>query len=293
MFENIKNGWKIGKAVRKIVSRDKSLMLYPIVAVVISIIAFLLIFGIGLFSAFVISGGNIHNSMHGAGSMIFIITIFISYIAIEFISVYVNIALLIAFKSFINGKKLKMMDAFGKAVHYRKNILEWAIFYSIIIMLLNIIESRFRGLGRLVIGFIGSLAITAATFFVVPVILEKNIGPIGAIKESVNTIYHKFGQTFGGVAYIDLYSFIFVIAGILIILGSILFLIPVLAVFIIFFIIGIIFLIYGIVYGATLREVFRLIVYDYANGKALPKEIDVKTLNSAIKKNKNKTINNI
>ena len=69
-------------------------------------------------------------------------------------------------------------------------------------MILNAIESRFRGIGRFVVGFIGSLAISTAVFFVVPVILEKNIGPIGAMKESVKTIYHQFGQTFGGFAVI-------------------------------------------------------------------------------------------
>lgn len=284
MFRNIRNGWKMGKAVRRIVMQDKSLMFYPIVAVILSIISFLIVFGIGLISAFIISGSDISKSSFFA---IIIFSIFIAYISIEFVSIYVNIALLIAFKHFIKKKKIKMKDSFKETKKYGKNILKWAIFYSVLIMILNAIESEFGGITRIIIGFIGSLAISAATFFVVPVILEENIGPISAMKESINIIYHKFGQTFGGIAFIDLYSFIFVIIGIAIIFSSIILLSSVFAILLISIIIGIIFLIYGLIYGATLKNIFKLIIYDYANGKQLPKEINEQTLlNSIIKKGK-------
>ncbi len=288
-FRNIRKGWEMGKAVRRIVMRDKSLMFYPIVAVILSIISFLIIFGIGLISAFIISDSNISNFSFYA---IVIFSIFIAYISIEFVFIYVNIALLIAFKNFIKNKKIRMWDSFKVAKKYKKNILKWAIFYSILIMILNVIESRFGGVAQIIIGFIGSFAISVATFFVVPVILEKNIGPISAIKESINIIYHKFGQTFGGIAFIDLYSFIFVIIGIAIIFGSLILLGSIFVMLLISIIIGSIFLIYGLIYGATLRNIFKLIIYDYANGKQLPKEINEQTLlNSIIKKGKkNKNI---
>jgi len=245
MFKNIRKGWEMGKAIRKIVMKDKSLMFYPMVAVILSIISFLIIFGIGLGSAFIISGSNITNFSFYA---IVIFSIFIAYISIEFVFIYVNIALLIAFKKFIKNKRIKMWDSFKEAKKFRKNILKWAIFYSLIIMVLNVIESEFGGIVRILIGFIGSLAISVATFFVVPVILEKNVGPISAMKESINIIYHKFGQTFGGIAFIDLYSFIFVIIGIAIIFGSLILLGSIFVILSIFIVIWVIFLIYGLIY---------------------------------------------
>ncbi len=285
MFENIINGWKIGKAVRSIVMKDKSLMLYPIVSVIIALALIAVIFLVGIIAAGAVAN---HSLMLIAGIILF-------YIAVTFSSTYVSIALLIAYKKFNSGKKISIAQALSLARPYWKNALKWAVFYSIIIMILNAIESRFRGIGRLVVGFIGSLAISTAVFFVVPVILEKNIGPIDAMKESVKTIYHQFGQTFGGFAFIDLYSAMFILLGVFIMVASLaLFGSSTIlnAVFIVTGIIGLALAVFGAVFAATLGQVFKLIIYDYANGKPLPKGISAQMISNASKKRKTASSNN-
>ncbi|MCL4380966.1 MAG: DUF6159 family protein [Candidatus Marsarchaeota archaeon] len=279
MFENIINGWKIGKAVRGIVMKDKSLMMYPILSVVIALALLAAIFLVGIIAAGAVAGH----------SLMLIVGIILFYIAVTFSSTYISIALLIAYKKFSSGKKISIAEALSLAKPYWKNALKWAIFYSIIIMILNAIESRFRGIGRLAVGFIGSLAISAAVFFVVPVILEKNVGPIDAMKESVKTIYHQFGQTFGGFAFIDLYSAMFVVLGIIIIIASLALFGSSIILNIIFIatgIIGFALVVFGAVFAATLGQVFKLIVYDYANGRPLPKGISTQMISNASKKRK-------
>lgn len=275
MFENIKSGWKLGMAVRNTVMKDKSLMVYPILSIIMSMILFIVIF---VFS-FVAVGA--------IKSPVYLVAIILFYIASTFTSTYISLVLLIAYKNFISENRISMKEAFAKARPYWKNALKWAIFYSIIIMILNIIESRFQGAGRMVIGFIGSMAISAAVFFVVPVILEKNVGPISAIKDSIKVIYSKFGKTFGGIAFIDLYSLIFVVTGILIMVASVILLgsfalleMPL----IITGVIGLILLIFGIIFASTMTQVLKLVIYDYANGGSLPEWIDKEILDGAIKK---------
>ena len=50
-------------------------------------------------------------------------------------------------------------------------------------LFLRALEERVRWLGRIVVGLIG-LAWTLATFLVVPVLVARDLGPIGAVKRA-------------------------------------------------------------------------------------------------------------
>ncbi len=153
-------------------------------------------------------------------------------------------------------------------------------------MILRAIESRVRGIGDIIIASIESFAITVATFFVVPVILDYHTVPISAIKMSVNTIKSNLGNTFGGVKYIDLYTVIFTGRGFfLLIISAILFgagippiLIAILAV------IGVIMIILGLILNFTYTNIFKLILFYYINRKGLPDGIDETLIDSSIRR---------
>lgn len=273
MFENLKNGWKLGSATRKLIFKDKQLMLYPVLSLLITIVLMAAIFlPIVFFSATL-------------SSPLFILGLILFYIVVSFVSTYVLMALLIAFRSYTKGKEISIGEAMHLTRPYTVQIIEWALFYTMLVMVLRLVESRFGGIGRLVIGSIGSLAIAAATLFAVPVILDKKVGPITAVKESSQMLIHHFGNTFGGIVYADLYSMIFTLPGILIIVAAVFIASssPI-GLLVILGGIGVALVAFGSVINYTTSNAFKLILYDYTNGKGLPEGFTKDMMQSAIKR---------
>lgn len=275
MFETLINGFRLGSATRKLVFKDRRLFLYPIL---IGVVAFaelvLLTIGSVLLSA-----------TFGAGVLLPVVIVggILFYFVSSFVATYITIAMLMNFRSFESGKAEGISASISKASQYTTLALEWSLFYATIILLLNIIESRFRGISNLVISSIGSFAISVATMFAVPIIVDKRTGPIKTIEASTETLMSHFGATFGGMAYSELLSLGLVILGILItVFGGLAFLAIGLAGAAIAFV-GIFTLVFGIILGFSLSTVFKFILYEYANGKPLPEGFDEKMIKDSTK----------
>lgn len=269
MFENLKNGWKLAGATRKLLFKDKQLLFYPVVSAVIAIVLAVAIFVPVLFI--------------GNNSTAVILALILFYIVTSFASTYMLMALLIAFRSYANGKKISMSEALHQTAPYTMLIFEWALFYTILVMILRAIESRFGGIGRLLIAEIGSIAIAVATLFAIPVILDNKVGPITAVKDSVKVITKNFGSTFGGIIYADLYGMVFTIIGILVIVAAFVTAAASLAAAIVVGLIGVVLVVFGSIISYATSNVFTLILYDYINGKGLPSGFDKQMMNSSIK----------
>lgn len=277
MFERLKAGWRLARSVRKSVSKEKSIYVYPIVSGIVSLGIFVFTL-ISLFIAVPTTNPN--------ADFIYFLGLFLAYVIVWFFSTIIVLSMLISYRAFNSGSPISFRNALGKAWSYRRFALEWGLFYGILIMILRVIESRVRGIGGIVIGVMGSLIITAATFFAIPAILDYRVGPIKAVERSVSTIRKNFGQTFGGVAYIDLYTLVFSLSGFalfilgIVLIGSLLppILVPVLIAG------GAVLIIVGLVLNFTYMNVLKLVLFDYTNGKGLPEGFDENEINMAIKR---------
>lgn len=275
MFENVKQGWALGKQVRKLVFSDHDLVLYPILSAVMVFAEMTAIF----LSFFIFTGFSVN--ANGIG---YIISLFLFYLISTFTSTYILMALLLAFRAYASGHKISMGDAFSQTRQYAKLILEWAIFFSIVLLIVRLIEQRLGAIGRLIFGLAAGIAIGIATVFVVPVIMDNRVGPIKAIKLSAEFFVRNFGKTFGGFIYSDLYNLMFIASGIvLIIVGAFAAGISiVLGMAVIVF--GFILLVFGIMMNFLTLNVFKLMLYDYVNGKGLPSGISEDLMRNAVKK---------
>ena len=274
----MKAGWRMAKTVRHSVARNRGIFYYPIISGIVSVAVFIAIF-VSLFVAIPLSSG-------GDTILFYLGSLFLAYILIAFISTYILLSMLIAYRAFNSGNPVTIRNSLGKAWEYRLQALEWSVFYSVLIMILRIIESRMRGIGGMVIGVMGSLMITIATFFAVPSILDNRSGPIKAIEQSVSTIRKNFGETFGGVAYVDLYTLMFTLSGViifilgLVVLSSILPLIFVASIVVV----GLILIALGLIFNFTYMNVLKLVLFDYINGRGLPQGFNEADINAAIKR---------
>ena len=102
MFSNIKTGWAMGKATRRLVFKDRKLMIFPLVsglAVIAEILAILLPSALFLM--------NYSNSLY-----YYILVLILFYFVVTFTSTYVIMAMFIAFRAFSSGKEIEFKEAF-------------------------------------------------------------------------------------------------------------------------------------------------------------------------------------
>ena len=275
MFENLKNGWKLGSATRKLIFGDKGLLVYPIVG---GIITFLL--ALALFVPLVLTIATASNTLILAAVILF------GFVS-TFVSIYFLVALLLAFRQYSRtGKKMAIGDALAQASQYWVQILEWAVFYTIIVTILRAIESRLQGIGGFLIGAIGSMALALATIFVVPSIIDNKTGPIKSIESSVKMITKNFGATFGGIIYSDLYALMFTIPGIILFIVGIIIAFGAFIPGIALAIVGIVLFVFGMMLNYVTSNAFILILYDYVNTRKLPKGFTKEMMDKAIRKKK-------
>ncbi len=272
MFENLRNGWKLGSATRKLIFNDKGLLLYPVTGGILALLLALALFLPLLFAL--------------STSSIFIIAAVIIFGFLStFVSVYFLVALLIAFRHYsTTKKKISMADALSKASQYWVQILEWAVFYTIIITILRAIESRIQGIGRLLVGAIGSMALSLAIMFVVPSIIDNNTGPIKSIENSIKIITKNFGSTFGGIIYSDLYALLFIIPGVLLFVVGIAALTASTISGAVIMVLGIVIAVFGMMLNYVTSNTFLFILYDYVQTGKLPEGFTKDMMDNAIRK---------
>lgn len=269
MFENVSRGWKLGSEVRKLVFKDKSLFSYPILSAVISIIIAAALF-IPMFFA----------TQWGTAN--YVIVLFVYYLLVTFISTYMLVGMLLSFRAYAKGKPISIGQALSQANSYTVQIFEWAVFYSIIMMLLRALESRSRGIAGVILSAVASFALSVAILFVIPVIIDQRAGPIKAIEGSVKFIKDNFGATFGGLLFSDLYSMMFTLGGVAILIVGVIAIAAVGAIAIGIAVIGIVLMVIGGLVGYMISNVFRLILYDYKLTGKLPAGIDAELIKGAV-----------
>lgn len=277
MFEKVRQGWAMGSVTRRLVFKDKALLYYPLVGAVVGILE-----AIAIFAALFFARGS---------SLVYLVGLIAYYIIVFFTSTYILMAMFVAFRSFVNGEKIGMAQAFGKVRPYLKLILEWAVFNTIVVLVVRMIESKLGNVGRFIFGAVVSVGLAIATFFAVPVILDKKVGPIEAVKESSQFIIQHFSKTFGGFVYSDLYSLMFVLLGVFVlfagVVAGIAASLPAVAVAAAAF--GFVLMIFGALLSYTLLNIFKFVVYEHESGKPLPEGFSEDMIKNAVKQKRVKT----
>ena len=288
MFERLRNGWRLAAQVRKKVFSDKSLLYYAVLSAIVVIVEAAVIFATLILPASfpLPSTSGPSGSISTYQTLVLIVALFIFYLVSSFTSAYIMMALYIAFKSYSGGVKIGMGEAFSRASSYIGVLLEWALFYSTVIMMIRMIEARFRGFSGYLFSFLASAALSVGLIFAMPVIYEKKVGPLEAMKVSAKTFISHFGSSFGGIAYTDLYGLGIMAIGVLVFLAMILLSSFVPTVSLPAIIIGVVglllFIILGAVIAVTTSSIFKLLLYDYASGKGLPDWLDESMVRKAL-----------
>ncbi len=301
LIANIKNGFRVANATRRLVFSDKELFAYPIIAALISIAIAALVLGL------IVAGylaGTLARLTNAELALIVIVALVVLYFLAFYVTSFFTVAMLLAFREHAKGKRLSMGEALGRTVPYSKLVLEWSAFYTIIITIINIIEGAIRGMlsrygvvGNVISGMLTggmNLALAAAVAFSLPVIIDEKKGPVATIKSSISFIMRNFGDTFGGLLFAEIFQIVMTLVGLgIIFLGILPFLASsgsapvssgIVALSVILIALGAIVIIAGVLLRYVLFNCFKLIVYDYKTRGTLPKGFNAKLIESGVKR---------
>jgi hypothetical protein len=186
----IRRGWTLAKQSLRVLTLDKELLVFPLLS---GISCFLLLasFVAGVWATRPPGGDG------PAGRDVSWVLVFAYYLANYFVIVFFNSALVACALIRFRGGDPKLADGLRAARAHLKQIAAWALLAASVGMLLKTIEERVGFVGRIVTALLGA-AWTIGSYFVVPVLVAENMGPLDAFRRSVLILRKAWGESLVG-----------------------------------------------------------------------------------------------
>lgn len=205
----LQRGWTIGIAALKVALREPKLMALatlPLLTVVALI--YLAIFG-PLSSVWIML-------VHADKLVVYAIGL-LGYLLLWFIMMFFNTALIAATLDYFENGTVSVRTAFAMAVQRLPQILAWSVFAATVGLLLSFISSMIRGALESVSTLLGDVlgglleaSWVVATYFVAPVLIIEGVGPVAAMKRSMQVLRQAWGESLGSGVGLGLFWLVLV-----------------------------------------------------------------------------------
>jgi hypothetical protein len=254
MLATVGNTLQLIKISWRVLRRDSELVLFPVMqgVALLSVFAYVAV-AFGAAGTF----GRLENSadLHAAD----VVFLLIAYFAAAFVVVYFNTALVAAAHYRLTGGDPDIGIGLDAANDRLGTLVIWAaISATVALILRQFVEGR-GIISRIAAGVIGALW-AWATFFVIPIIVIENAGPLDALERSTELFRATWGKQFVanfgfGLAYVAL----FVVAALPAVGFFLLTASPVFAV-----IVGVFLFLCGVAVLKAMETIFTVALYNYA-----------------------------
>ena len=184
MFEKFSRSWGLVKASASVLRADKELMLFPALSSLATLLV-LATFALPIFAFKLFDHG-----FNAVGAVLGFLFYFCQYAVI----VFFNSALVGAATIRLEGGDPTVSDGLRAARARLPAILGYAAIAATVGVVLKSIKDRDNNLVVRLIGSGLGVAWTLATFLVVPVLVNRNVGPVDALKESVALLKKTWGE---------------------------------------------------------------------------------------------------
>jgi hypothetical protein len=184
-MNTISTNWELAKVSWGVLKTDKELALLPVLSALCAIV---------VSATFVVPLIVVPKILSSAGvGMGRLLGPFLFYLANYFVVIFFNTALIHAATIRLRGGQPTVGDGLSFAWDNLGRILQWAAVAATVGMILRAIEQRVGWLGKLIVMMIGA-AWTLATYFVIPVIVYEQLGPLDAVKRSAQMFRETWGE---------------------------------------------------------------------------------------------------
>jgi hypothetical protein len=250
----INNTVRLAKQSWEVLKADKELVALPVLSFIASAI---------VAATFVVPMFFIGEDPGAIGYVV----MFIMYVALAFVTIYFNTALVSAADERLQGGDPTIGSALSGANRLIGRILPWAVISATVSIILRTIEERGGFLGRLAAGIAG-LAWTLVTFLVVPIFVIEGLTVGNAIKRSAELFKRTWGENVAAQFGFGILGFLLAIPAILVVvLGAVTGSGVALGVAIL---VGVLWMVAVSVVLAALNAIFQTALFHYAaDGQAL------------------------
>lgn len=187
-------GRTILKSSRALLRQDRSLSLLPLIGGFCSIFAV----------APLVVAQLVFTEQTAIQYVLYALTVFIGTTVATFFSV----ALAAGAAARMDGGDPTIGSCINVAMGNLWSIIRWALFATIIGLVLRAIEARLKGVGGTLIRVIGDASFAVASYFVIPMLAHEKIGPIAALKASTTTIRAQWSKTIRFTLRMGLWAFL-------------------------------------------------------------------------------------
>jgi hypothetical protein len=276
--DRISRSVAVAKECAAVLKSNPTLGFFPVISSIAVIVASLpFIIPIVLTE---IARNTIHHYHQHFGVMSYVLMAGL-YFVTTFIIIFFNSALVVCAHENLEGRPTTMKFGIDQAIKKVPQILCWAAIASTVGMILRTISERSGLIGQIVVGLVG-IAWNLAVFFVVPVLVFENTGPIQAVKDSTAMIKQSFGErVFLGVGLSSIFGLLFLlsIAPIAIAIGFATIHIWPLAIF--FGIVTLLYIVVLAVVSSTFATIFQTALYMYCRTGTIPNGFQAQSLQGA------------
>lgn len=210
MSNSWSNGWQLARQSVRLLGQEKSLLIFPLLstAACIAVLASFLV--PVLIVAGVFDGDLSALERFGETPGIDLLVMFAFYFVNFFIITFFNAALSACVIDHLRGGRPTVRSGFAVASSRLPQIVGWAALAATVGVILRSIAERSGLLGRIVIGLLGA-AWSVTTFFVTPVLVAEQLGPVEATRRSLQLMKDNWGTTVVSNASISFAVFVAVL----------------------------------------------------------------------------------
>ncbi len=189
-----KNKLEIADSSKAFFRKNPTLIFYPIIGALLSICIFVLLISL----------------TKGSGAVVFALIIW--YLFFHILIAFFNTATISNTKLHYEGSNPSFSLGIGEAFKRTHLIINWAFFYSIIGLFINLLAEL--KLGKK-FAYSGEIRWSFVNYFVLPIIVYENKNVNGAIDESQKLIKKNWGKNLSGeykISFVSIIPFIFILS---------------------------------------------------------------------------------
>jgi hypothetical protein len=221
-MKRISRSWALMKASAKILRRNKRLMFFPVISLIV-LLAELAVIGSAGFGTLLLTKGSmtaeqlgqLFNAQHPDPMLSWALFGFllVTYFVINFTMIYLNCAMVGCVLTSLEGGNPSIRGGLAMANSHIKQIFLWSLLTGIVSTLIDQICRYIPGFGGKILAFLGGTAWSIATFLVVPILVFEKNGAIGSVKRSAYLLRKTWGEQIVTMVGTGLFFGVFLIIG--------------------------------------------------------------------------------
>ena len=205
-FNSLSKGWTLGMSSLKIINKNKSLMLFPVISGISLLLLTIAVVGGGYFFFDETTFNQLFTDDFSSNIALYACS-FLFYFINYFVIIFFNVGLVFCAKKVMNNEPTSFNEGVKFASKRLSTIFSWAILAATVGIILKAIQENSGNIGKVITSIIG-VVWNIATFFVMPIIAYEDVSAIQALKKSTSMMKEKFGESIGANFSFGLFSLI-------------------------------------------------------------------------------------